>query len=107
MQGNRNLIDVLDQIDGLGPSRRRNIKTFGRPKIRKEEVPSMNAVRLRAQTIPAAAEPLFKDDTDGKITKSATEMLAQTMKNRGRRHSWPISQSQKEFFDGKSYDLLG
>jgi hypothetical protein len=121
MQGNRNLIDVLDQIDGLGPSRRRNIENFGRPTIRKKDVSSMNeestdtpddlpVVRQREQITPAAPEPLFKDDThrhDRKITQSAREMLAQTMNNRGRRHSWPTFQSQKEFFEGKSSELLG
>jgi hypothetical protein len=73
MQGRRSLADVMDQFDGLGPSRRRRIsETSLRPR-RRSEVSSKNEqvsnhsthkappVRQRALT-PRAESSLFEDD---------------------------------------------
>jgi hypothetical protein len=90
MEGRRSLRDVLLQIDGLGPSRRRN---------RRSDFSSMN--KESTPQITPSAEPLFNESTHGEITQFNVRKMLR-MKNRGRRHSWPTSQPQKEFSTAKT-----
>jgi hypothetical protein len=106
MEGRRSLADVLAQIDGLGPNRRRNSssETSSRRPRRRSDVSLTNEGNNQTQDAPpvrrqgALTPPraAFEDDgiIHGTRKSSAKEMVGQ-MDARRRDLHWPLAISRK------------